>query len=330
MTTVLILTFAIGLIIGLPVAIVMGMATLAALIVEGNVPLEVFPQRIFSGIDSFPLLTIPFFILAADLMSGGKLTDVLIKFSNDLIGNIKGGLGHVNVLVSVFFAGISGSALADAAGPSAVVMNMMRKAGYDKYYSGALSAATSVIGMIIPPSILMIIYALTSGNTSVMGLFLAGVIPGLILAIFLMIYNHIISVKHGYEIETKKMNFKELWKSFLNAIPAILMPVILLGGILGGIFTATEAAVVAGFYAILVGLFVTKALKIKDIPRIFVQSAIVTSSILLIIAMGAAFSWVLTYSRVPQMIAEWLLGVTDNPILILFNSILCANHGNVC
>ncbi|MFS0688753.1 TRAP transporter large permease [Sporosarcina sp. 179-K 8C2 HS] len=318
MVGVLLITFIIGLIIGLPVAIVMGLATLAAIISDGNIPWEVLPQRVFSGIDSFPLLTIPFFILAADLMSGGKLTDLLIKLSNDLIGNIKGGLGHVNVLISVFFAGISGSALADAAGPSAVVMRMMRQAGYDKYYSGALSAATSVIGMIIPPSILMIIYALTSGNTSVMGLFLAGIIPGLLIALLLMIYNHYISIKNDYQVETKKRNLKELLKSLLEATPALLMPIILLGGILSGIFTPTEAAAVAVGYAILVGLFVTKALRIKDIPKIFIQSSIVTSSILLIIAMGAAFSWILTYTQVPQMIAEWLLELTDNPILILF------------
>ena len=312
--------FFIGLIIGLPVAIVMGLATLSAFYMDPVIPLEVFPQRIFSGINSFPMMTIPFFILAADLMTGGKLTDILIKLSNDLIGHLRGGLGHVNVLVSMLFAGISGSALADAAGPSAVAMRMMRKAGYDKYYSGALSASTSVIGIIIPPSILMIIYALTAGSSGVtiVSLFLAGVIPGVLLGVALMIANYIISIKNNYTFVEKRSSFKEMFTSFMKAIPALMMPVILLGGIVGGVFTATEAAAVAIAYALVVGLFITRGLTIKSISSIFVRSSIVSASVLLIIAMGAAFSWALTYAQIPQMVASWLGGLTDNPLILLF------------
>lgn len=320
MTLTLFLVFAVGLLIGLPVALVMGISTLAAFFADGMIPLEVFPQRIFSGINSFPMMTIPFFILAADLMTGGKLTDILIKFSNNVVGHLRGGLGHVNVLVSMFFAGISGSALADAAGPSAVAMRMMRQAGYDKYYSGALSAATSVIGLIIPPSILMIIYALTAGsaNVTVISLFLAGIIPGLLLGGALMAANYIISRKNNYQFNKQKIPFNDVWKSFVKAIPAILMPVILLGGILSGVFTATEAAAVATAYALIVGIFVMRTLRIKDIPKIFINSAIVSSSVLLIIAMGAAFSWALTYAQVPQTVAAWMTTLTDSPLLILF------------
>ncbi len=318
MATMLIIVFFIALIIGLPVALVMGVATLGAFIADGSIPLTVLPQRIFSGINSFPMMTIPFFILAADLMTGGKLTDLLIKFSNNLVGHIRGGLGHVNVVVSTLFAGISGSALADASGPGAVIMRMMRRAGYDKYYSGALTAATSVIGNIIPPSILMIIYALSESNTSVNGLFLAGVIPGLLLCIILMISNHIISIKRGYQYSTKRASIKNIIKSFMKAIPALLMPVILLGGIFSGIFTTTEASAVAVAYALLVGVFVTKTLTMKNLPKIFINSSLVTSSVLLIVSMGSAFSWVLTYSQVPQKMAIWMTGITSNSLGILF------------
>ncbi|WP_108669992.1 TRAP transporter large permease [Peribacillus acanthi] len=318
MTVVLMTVFFIGIIIGIPIALVMGIATLAAIFADGMLPLEVLPQTLFSGIDSFPMMTIPFFMLASDLMTGGRLTDMLIKFSKDLFGHIRGGLGHANVLVSVMFAGISGSALADAAGPGAVIMKMMRKEGYDKYYAGALSAASSVIGPIIPPSILMVIYALTDGKTTVTGLFLAGVLPGVLLGLVLMAANHIICVKKGYSNPSKRVSMKQLLKSFLNALPALVVPIIILGGIRIGIFTVTEAAAVAVAYALFVGLFVTKALTIKNIPGIVVKSAIITSSVLLVIAMGSAFSWALTYAQVPQHVASWMIGLTDNRLIVLF------------
>ncbi len=317
MTVALIAIFFIGLAIGVPVALAMGIATFAAFLVDGGIPLQVLPQRFFSGINSFPMMTIPFFILAADLMTSGKLTDRLITFSNDLFGHIRGGLGHVNVMVSMLFAGISGSALADAAGPGSIIMKMMRNAGYNPNYSGALTAATAVIGGIIPPSILMIIYALTDSKTTVVGLFLAGVVPGVLLGIALMATNGIISIKKGYRFKSKRAPLLHQLKSFMQAIPAIFMPVIIIGGILGGIFTATEAAAVAVTYALLVGFFVTRALKLKDLPGIFRNSAIVTSSVLMIVAMGSAFSWALTYAQVPQKAALAIGGITDNTIIIL-------------
>lgn len=318
MTAVLFTTFFLALLIGIPVAFVMGISTFIAFVADGSIPLEVLPQRLFSGINSFPMMTIPFFILAADLMTEGKLTDILVKFANSMIGHIRGGLGHVNVLVSMLFAGISGSALADAAGTGAVEMKMMREAGYDKYYSGALSAASAVIGNIIPPSILMIIYVLTYGNpnVTVMGLFLAGVVPGILIGLFLMVVNHIISVKKGYQFRSQRATFGEMFMSFVKAIPALLMPLLLLGGIMSGVFTATESACVAVAYALIVGVL-TKGLTMKNIPTIFVKSAIVSSSVLLVIAMGSAFSWVLTYAQVPQTVATWMSSLTDSPLMIL-------------
>lgn len=318
MTVVLLVSFFLALLIGVPVSLGMGAATLSAFVADGQLPLEILPQRLFSGIDAFPMLTIPFFILAADLMTGGRLTDLLITFSNDLVGHIRGGLGHVNVVVSMFFAGISGSALADAAGPSAVVMRMMRKAGYDPYYAGALSAATAVIGPIIPPSILMVIYALTDGRTTVTGLFLAGVVPGLLLGITLMGVNHWISGRRGYTFASQRPSIRQIARSFLRALPGLLMPVIILGGILGGIFTATEAAAVAVAYGLVVGLLVTRALKLQHLPAIFRKSAVVSSSVLLVVSMGSAFSWALTYAQVPQKVALWMTGMTDSLIILLY------------
>jgi tripartite ATP-independent transporter DctM subunit len=318
MTLILMVVFFLGIVIGLPVALVMGTSTFAALYYGTLLPLEVFPQTLFNGVNSFPMLTIPFFLLAADLMTGGKLTDMLIKFSHDLVGHIRGGHGHVNIVVSVLFAGISGSALADAAGPGAIEMKMMRKAGYNKYYAGALTAATAVVGPIIPPSIMMIIYVLAEGKTTVTGLFLAGVIPGLLLGVSLMIANHIFAIKHGYSAESKRVPILKLFKSFMKTLPATMMPVIILGGILGGIFTPTEAGAVAVAYGLVVGIFVTKGLKVRDIPGIVIKSSVVTSAVLLVIAMGSAFSWALTYAQVPQQVAEWMGGLTDSRLLVLF------------
>lgn len=316
MTLTLITTLFVGLAIGLPVALVMGISTLMAFVVDGTLPLKVLPQQLFSGIDSFPMMAIPFFILAADLMSGGKLTDSLIRFSNDLVGHIRGGLGHVNVLVSMFFAGISGSALADAAGPSAVVLKMMRSAGYDAYYSGALTAATAVIGPIIPPSIIMVIYALSDSKTTVTGLFLAGVVPGLLLGAALMLTNHYISARNNYRFSAHRVSLKGLVKSFGSAISGLMMPFIILGGILGGVFTATEAAAVAAAYSLLVGIL-NKSLTWRNIPGIFLRSAVVSSAVLLLVSMGSAFSWALTFAQVPQHAAQWISSLTDNRLAIL-------------
>lgn len=200
MAAVLLISFLVLMIIGVPISFSMGLSTLLAIVYEG-IPIEVFPQRAFSGIDSFPMMAIPFFILAADLMTSGKLTDLLVDFANALVGHIRGGLGHVNVLVSVFFAGISGSALADAAGTGAIEMDMMVRAGYDRYYAGAMTAASAVIGPIIPPSIIMVMYALTEGRTSVIGLFLAGIVPGLLFAVALMIANRSAQARRGAGVQ---------------------------------------------------------------------------------------------------------------------------------
>lgn len=221
MSIVLFLVFFFTLAAGLPVAICMGVAGMVAVLVDGRFPALVVPQHLFNGISSFPLMAVPFFVLAADLMTASGLTASLMRFANNVVGHIRGGLGHVNVLVSMLFAGVSGSALADAAGPGAIEMSMMEKAGYDKAYAGALSATTATIGPIIPPSILMVIYAISDARVTVAGLFLAGVVPGILLGVALSATNHLMSVKHGYLFRSRRPSLRELVRSFWGASPAL-------------------------------------------------------------------------------------------------------------
>jgi tripartite ATP-independent transporter DctM subunit len=314
----LLVVFVAGLVAGLPVALTMGLAGTAAIVIGGQYPLLVIAQQLFNGINSFPLMAVPFFILAAELMTAGGLTASLLRFADHLVGHIRGGLGHVNVLSSMLFAGISGSALADAAGPGAVAMRMMRGAGYDAPYAGALSAATATIGPIIPPSILMVIYAISDNRVSVAGLFLAGVVPGILLGLALATANHVIAVRRGYQFRSQRPRLGELGRSFLAAVPALLMPLIIIGGILGGVFTPTEAGAVAVAYAILIGVFVTRTLSLADLGRVFVRAGVITASVLLIVAMAKIFAWVLTVLRIPQTLALAFAGLTSDPLVALF------------
>ncbi len=317
MTAALFLVFAVGLLIGLPVAFAMGGAGLVALLVEGKLSLLSVPQRLFDGINSFPLMAVPFFILAADLMTASGITTALLRFANSLVGHIRGGMGHVNVVTSMMFAGISGSALADAAGPGAIEMRMMERSGYDKYYSAALSAATATIGPIIPPSIIMVIYALTDNRVTVAGLFLAGVVPGLLLGLALMAMNHWISVRHGYGAAHAPMRWAERLRALWKALPVLLMPAIIIAGILSGLFTPTEASAVAVFYALFIGLFVTRTLNGPIIARVLLQSGLVTSAALIIVSMASLFAWLLTLLQIPQAIAASIAGLTTEPMLIM-------------
>jgi tripartite ATP-independent transporter DctM subunit len=314
----LLLGFILMMAIGMPIAFVMGGAGMLALVVEGKLSLLSVPQRFFNGINSFPLMAVPFFILAADLMSASAITSAILRFTNNLVGNIRGGLGHVNVLTNMIFAGISGSALADAAGPGAIMMRMMQRAGYDPHYSAALSAATATIGPIIPPSIVMVIYAISDSRVTVAGLFMAGILPGILLGIALAITNHIMSVKNGYKFGQRKVTWRERVQSFWRALPALFMPVIIIGGILSGVFTSTEAAAVAVIYALLVGLFITRVLTPSLIAKVMLQSALVTSAALLIVAMASLFAWILTILQLPQDVARGISQITTSPMLVLF------------
>src|SRR5512147_818413 len=313
----LVATFLLGMAIGFPVSISMGGSGFLALLVDGKLSLLTAPQRFFNGINSFPLMAVAFFILAADLMSASGITLSLLRFTSNMVGHIRGGLGHVNVLTLMLFAGISGSALADAAGPGALIMRMMKKAGYDEYYSAALTASTAIMGPIIPPSIIMVIYAITDSKVTVAGLFLAGVLPGILMGLALIILNHITAIRRNYLFRSPLASWSERLKSVWRAIPALLMPAIIIGGILGGIFTATEASAVAVFYALFVGFFITKKLTLRMLPKVVVQSALVTSAALLIVSMASLFANILTVVQVPQTVAAYIMGISHDPIIVM-------------
>lgn len=313
----LIILFFATLLLSVPVAFTMGIAGVAAIFIDGSLNPLVATQRMFAGIDSFPLMAVPFFILASELMTACGLTGALLRFANALVGHVRGGLGHVNILVSMLFAGISGSALADAAGPSAIVMRMMREAGYEKSYAGALSAATATIGPIIPPSILAVIFAISTTGVTVAGLFLAGIVPGLLLGLSLAVANHIVSTRRGYRGREERATRSELRSATLAAMPALIMPALILGGILFGVFTPTEAGAVASAYALFLGA-VMRAFDLRGLYGAFVRAAVVTSSVFLIVAMASIFAWLLTYLQIPQELAKMISQITDNRLGILF------------
>lgn len=311
------LGFVLLLAVGVPIAFVMGGAATIALLVDHKFSLLTVPQRLFNGINSFPLMAVPFFILAADLMSASGITGALLRFADSCVGHIRGGLGHVNIMTNTLFAGISGSALADAAGPGAILMRMMKRTGYDQYYSAALSAATATIGPIIPPSIIMVVYALSDNSTTVAALFLAGVVPGVLLALALALANHIIAVRRGYRFRTERIRWSQRGKAFIAALPALLMPVLILGGILSGVFTPTEASAAAVVYALAVGFFVTRELTLERVYKVVLSSALTTSAALLIVSMASLFAWLLTILQIPQSIASAIFSLTENPAAIM-------------
>jgi tripartite ATP-independent transporter DctM subunit len=317
LSTVLLVAAAVLLAAGFPVAFALGLAAALAVLVSGKFPLLVVAKEMFTGIDSFPLMAVPFFILAAELMTGGSLTHVLLRFAGQFVGHLRGGLGHANILTLTFFSGISGSALADAAGPGAVMIRMMDKAGYSRAYAAALTAATAIVGPIIPPSIIMIVYALQDERVSVGGLFLAGIVPGLLIAAAMAVVNHVVCTRRHYRSEEARPTAREMWRNTWQALPALALPVIILGGIRGGVFTPTEASIVAVFYALVVGALVYRTLTWAQLPGIFVRTSILTASVLMIVAASAAFSWVLTIERVPQAISDWIVGLDLAPLALL-------------
>ncbi|MCB2185357.1 MAG: TRAP transporter large permease [Deltaproteobacteria bacterium] len=315
MTLTLAAVFLVSLALGFPVAFCLGLASLAALYLL-DVDLILMAQRMFTGIDSFPLMAVPFFVLAGELMNRGGVTGRLIDFANILVGRIPGGLAHTNIVASMFFGGISGSAVADAAAMGTILVPGMVRQGYTPGFSAAVTAASSTMGPIIPPSIFMVIMGVTTG-ISIGGLFAAGFVPGLLLGLSMMALSYFISVKRHYPRDTTPFTLKRFWHHFTAAGPALLAPVIILGGILGGIFTPTEAAAVAVAYAFFLGVVVYRRLTWRDLKEVFIESGVTTAVLLLIIGMANIFAWVLSAEQIPQRIAEAMLGLTTNPYLIL-------------
>lgn len=316
MLTILALTFVITVVIGVPIAFGLGLAAVAGILAWGKVSLSLVPQRMFTGVDSFVFMAIPFFILAGELMTTSGILDRLLKFADALVGHIRGGLAHVNIVGSMVFAGISGSAVADAAALGAVLIPAMEKE-YDIDFGSGVCAGASTIGPIIPPSIPMVIYALAAGGVSIAGLFLAGVIPGILMGLGMMAIAYGIARRRGYPVRPRLPSWRAFLVRLWQVIPALLMPVIIVGGILGGVFTPTEAAAVAVAYALLVGFLVTRELKWRDIPPALVRSAVTTSVVFMLIATANIVSWLLTTQQLPRLLGEFLRSVASSPWIFL-------------
>ena len=274
-------------------------------------------RNVYNGIDSFPLMAIPFFMLAGELMNRGGITMRLVEFSQAFMGHLRGGLAHVNVLSSMLFAGLSGSAVADTSALGSMLIPAMEKQGYTRKFAAAITAASSVIGPIIPPSGIMIIYAYVMGE-SVAALFLAGVIPGAMVGIGLMLMVKFMANKYDFPVATNKYTWPERGQASIKAFFPLLTPVIILGGILGGIFTPTEAAAVAVAYALFIGLFVLQTLKISDLSGVITRAGITSSVVLLLVGAAMAFKTVVSLSHAPEQLAAFILTLTSNPLLLLF------------
>jgi len=314
MVTTLFITAVVLMAIGMPIAFSLSMAAALAVFVGGRYPQAIVFKEMFTGIDSFPLMAVPFFILAAEIMSGGALTQVLLRFASQFVGHLRGGLGHANVLSLTLFSGISGSALADAAGPGSMMVKMMDKAGYSRAYAAALTASTAIVGPIIPPSIIMIIYALQDERVSVGGLFIAGFAPGILIALAMSFVNWRVCMKRDYRSREPRPTGREILVNSFRAIPALMLVVLILVGIRFGIFTPTEASVVAVFYALICGKFIYRTLEWKALPTIVARSAFLTASVLFVVAASGAFAWVLTINGVPQQLAELIISWNLSPI----------------
>lgn len=302
-------------IIGVPIGIALAGSSLIFVLVTGSVPDLVVVHRMVNGVDSFPLLAIPFFILAGNLMNSAGITNRIFAFATALVGWMRGGLGHVNIGASVLFAGMSGAAVADAGGLGTIEIKAMRDAGYDDDFAVAVTAASSTIGPIIPPSLPMVIYGVMA-SASVGQLFAAGFIPGLLMAVSLMVMVAWYARKRNYPRD-KRFDVRLIGKTFVHAFLSLMTPVIIVGGILTGVFTPTEAAIAAVAYALVLGLFVYRTLNWRRLLHVSMETIETTVIILLIVAAASIFAWILTSNRFSEQFAELLLTITENPILIL-------------
>ncbi|WP_424931235.1 TRAP transporter large permease [Amaricoccus macauensis] len=303
-----------GLVLGIPVAITLGLSSLAYILVAG-IPPVVMPQKMYAGMDVFVLLSIPGFILAGNLMNQGGITGRIIRFANALVGWIRGGLGLTNIAASMLFGGITGTAVADAASIGGVMIPGMKKAGYPGDFSAAVTAASSTVGPIIPPSVPMIIVGALSG-ISVGQMFLAGAVPGILMGVAMMVTAYVIARKRNFPRQDW-LGAREVGRSFAGAFWALAMTFLIIYGLLSGLATPTETAVVASVYAFFVGAFIYRELPLRKVPGIIIDSAISAAGILALVGFANVFGWILVSERIPQAIADGVLAVTDNRILVI-------------
>ena len=304
------------LLISVPIGISLGLASMTTIQALDCISMTTFVQSMIQGLNSFPLMAVPLFTFAGEVMGKGGISRRLIDLARVFTGRFTGGLGIVTIVTSLFFAAIAGTGSAAVAAIGLIMIPAMVKNGYDKGYSSALVATAGTVGVIIPPSVCMVVYAVAAG-ASISGLFMAGIMPGLLIGFGLILYSVFYSRKHGYKGEDKRYSMGEVWQIILKAIPGLMIPVIILGGIYGGIFTPTEAAAVAGVYGVLVGIFIYKEIKPQDLVYIMYRSVLMCAPVLIIIGISTGFGRILTITQVPVMIADAILGLTSSKVLVL-------------
>lgn len=316
MIAFVIIVFILLLVIGIPISLVLGMITIVYFFTLGN-PLLLLsmPQQLFSSLDNYGLLAIPLFMLAGELMNGGGITSKLVKFARVLFGHVRGGLAYVTVIANMFLASILGSANAQAAMMSKTMVPEMEKAGYDRGFSAALTLSSSIVAPMIPPSMIFIIYGTLSG-ASIGELFMAGIVPGLLYGVAFISLIAYMGYKYNFP-KSERASLKEMLHSIFTVIPALLVPVVIIAGILTGAFTATESAAVACVIAFIVGSFFYKELKFHKLPSILMNTVITTATVTFLIAMAGAFGWMIAFEQIPQMIANGMLSLSENPIIFL-------------
>ncbi len=312
----IIASFGLTIFAAIPIGFCLAIVPMLYMMIYTEIPMTVIPHEMFSVLDSFPLMAIPLFIMAGQLMNATGITLKLVNLANALVGHIRGGLAHINIVVSMLFAGLNGSAIADTVSVGTILIPAMKEEGYPPGFSGAVTAASAVIGAIIPPSVVMVLYGSILG-VSVGGLFAAGIIPGILIGLSLICVAYIISVKRKYVVHSDKFSIRKLVVSIKNTILALLMPVIIIGGIVFGVTTPTEAASIAVLYAVFLGMVVYRNLSFKQFIHVCYQSGVTAGVILLIVGASAPFGWLLTVLNLPTLISNFVTGITTNKYLIL-------------
>ncbi|MBW1697654.1 MAG: TRAP transporter large permease [Deltaproteobacteria bacterium] len=315
--------FVVTILMGVPVAFCLGLAGVSYILINEHVPFNILPTLVFGGIDSFPLMAIPFFIMAGDLMSRGGMLPRLVDLADSIVGHLKGGLAYVNILASMFFAGVTGVAVADTAAIGSMLVPSMIRQGYTRTFSAVITAASSIMGPIIPPSVAMLIYAYVyGGGISVARLFLLGAVPGCIIGFGMMGLVYALSFRYEFPVSSSGFSGRIMMRRLVAAIPGLMVPVIILGGIIGGVFTPTEAGAVAVSYALLVGTVVTRKLGIRDICRCFLNSCRTSAIVFMLLATAKVVSWILITHQIPQKVAQFLFQFTSSAQVFLVLSIL--------
>ncbi len=315
---VLILSFVLLLVIGVPIAFTLLVSAGLTLLVSmsGEIAMATLAQRMATGLDSFALLAIPFFILAGELMNKGGIATRLIDFAKALVGSLPGGLAYVNIVSCMLFGAISGSAVAAVSAIGSFMTDRMEKEGYDKAYSAAVNITSGTTGLIIPPSNVIIVYSLASGGASIGALFLAGYLPGILVGLLLMVTAGIYAVKRKYPVGDR-MKPSLAFRYLIRAVPSLFLLVLIIGGIISGIFTPTEAAAVAVVYALVLSMMVYKEIAVKDLLPILISTCKTSGIVLFLVACSIGMSWVMAYEDLPQSLSVWLLSFSDNPVVIL-------------